>query len=104
MKPWILWLLIALLVITNAFWIYQMVDHATLADDQASEIARQQQTSKLLASLVLTLPRDRGLEDTRRILEREYPSTLIKVEGSDLELDRVTIEFRNDSVRRVTTF
>lgn len=92
------------LVITNAAWAYAALNKGVTLDHQADELSRRERTATLLASLVLELPRDAGLEQAASFLRPRYPTDVVKVEGSTIEIGEVALEYRNGRLAAVKPF
>lgn len=98
-----IWLLAALLIVTNAAWAYVSLDRAVTRQHQSEEVERKERVSKLLTALLVELPRNATRAETFRLLEQRHPELVVKQRGDTLEVGEVLLEYRGDTLTRVTT-
>lgn len=98
MKAWMVAGPLILLVGSNAAWLYLSIDRGSAEVDRSAEVRVEHEAAELLASLILRLPRDAGLEESYRTLQDEYPNEVVKLRGDTIEIGNVILVFRDDSL------
>jgi hypothetical protein len=104
MKTWTVVALAILLVGTNAWWLYSSIDQGVTAAHRSSQQEVDRRAAELLASLMTTMPKDKGPEDTYRLLLQEYPNEVVKVSGDSIQIGPVVLVFTNDTLAHVAFF
>jgi hypothetical protein len=94
-------LLILALLVAAAFCVYTIVDQAVTIDHHASEVRRQAANAELLASLLTTYSHGAPIDTVLPLLRRQYPERIVKRAGDTIEIDGISLQFRDGRLERV---
>ena len=92
--------LMIVLVLTNAWSAYLLLDTGMALSDAGSEVQRQREVSKLLAALMFALPRGVGIGQAEALLKAKHPRETIKRSQNRLEIGNVALNFKGDALVR----
>ena len=104
MKPIVAYSLGALLVLSNAWWIYTAYNAAIDLDAQASALVQEKQSVKILIALVTE---SRGLSSPEALTQwaaTSHPDWIVKRDGGSIELQGLRIRFGGDSIASIESF
>ena len=98
---YIVTILIVLLLASNIFWLYNMLDKAVSADHSHSAQAYAEETIKALLQLNGALGLGQDYESVAAKLESEFRSRLIKKKSNAIFFDSVVLVFDGGTLSSV---
>jgi hypothetical protein len=101
MKSTVALVLLTALIVTNVVWAYIYFDRLGALDHRSDEVSRQRRISEQLASMLLDLPRDRGIQETLNYMKRRHPALIVKSEADTLHAGDIILEFKDRSLSRI---
>jgi len=101
MKRFIVSSVIVLLAIMCLGLAYVVVDNAVTVQHLTEGAAREVHRSRLLARLVLELPRDAGQDGCIAYLDESFPGEIVKRCGNVIEFASIILIFEEDRLVQV---
>lgn len=97
-------LLVTLLVVTNAAWVFATLSRGLASTQQADELGRRERMAHMLYLLLVELPRDANQQAAYRFLLSRFPGEVIKLEGDTVEIGDLALVYSEGRLVQVAPF
>lgn len=94
--------LLAIAVLTNLFWLVRLLDRSIAVDHAQQEHRYQSRDLDLLRQLTIDLAACSDKAAFTKVLKQKYPNRIIKEEDGLLFVDGVGFGFEGDRLSRIT--
>jgi hypothetical protein len=98
MKPVVAYLLGAALLLSNAWWACSAFNAGMSLDAATSTLVSETRSVQVLGALLAAFPPRSGPEALVRWARTAHPDWIVKVEGSNIEIEGIRLKFRGDTL------
>jgi hypothetical protein len=92
---------LALLVVSNLFWVYVFIDQAVSYSYLQESMADKENSISVMGELLVEAGKDYGQKDVLHLLRLKYPDDFIVEEGDKIIMGNVFFLFKNDKLAAV---